>query len=217
MLWGPDPVLGDVPSSDGAAAGDLEQGGWRRQRNAAWILGTAMRSGADDVRTGGNGEPLAGQPGAPTTCSPRRASDRRRRDRRGRDVRAVLVVRARGSRTQLRGQGRLEAHRRTGSPPGRRPAVRASGGVLSTNPIGASGMLPLRGVGQVRGQAGEHQIDGARAWPGSRHGGGSQFFAMGRVLKQAHLTGLVTRIVARAPGQPAPVPQSPGERAGNGA
>jgi acetyl-CoA C-acetyltransferase len=31
---------------------------------------------------------------------------------------------------------------------------------------------------QVRGQAGEHQVDGARTALGHAYGGGSQFFAM---------------------------------------
>jgi len=43
-----------------------------------------------------------------------------------------------------------------------------SGGVLSSNPIGASGMLRFLEVAmQVRGQAGEHQIDGP-GWPSAR-------------------------------------------------
>ena len=55
----------------------------------------------------------------------------------------------------------------------------ASGGVLSSNPIGASGMLRfLEAAMQVRGQAGEHQVDGARRALGQAYGGGSQFFAM---------------------------------------
>ena len=54
-----------------------------------------------------------------------------------------------------------------------------SGGVLSSNPIGASGMLRFLEVAmQVRGQAGEHQVDGARLALGQAYGGGSQFFAM---------------------------------------
>jgi acetyl-CoA C-acetyltransferase len=54
-----------------------------------------------------------------------------------------------------------------------------SGGVLSSNPIGASGMLRFLEVAmQVRGQAGEHQIDGAKLALGQAYGGGSQFFAM---------------------------------------
>jgi acetyl-CoA C-acetyltransferase len=54
-----------------------------------------------------------------------------------------------------------------------------SGGVLSSNPIGASGMLRfLEAALQVRGQAGEHQVDGVRRALGHAYGGGSQYFAM---------------------------------------
>ena len=57
--------------------------------------------------------------------------------------------------------------------------VNMSGGVLSTNPIGASGMIRFgEAAMQVRGQAGEHQVDGARVALGHAYGGGSQFFAM---------------------------------------
>src|SRR6202035_6040505 len=49
-----------------------------------------------------------------------------------------------------------------------------SGGVLSSNPIGASGMLRfLEAAMQVRGQAGEHQVDGVRRGPGPAHRGGA--------------------------------------------
>ena len=54
-----------------------------------------------------------------------------------------------------------------------------SGGVLSSNPIGASGMLRfLETALQVRGMAGEHQVPDARRALGQAYGGGSQFFAM---------------------------------------
>jgi len=57
--------------------------------------------------------------------------------------------------------------------------VNASGGVLSSNPIGASGMLRFAEAAmQVRGQAGEHQVDGVRLAMGHAYGGGSQYFAM---------------------------------------
>ena len=40
--------------------------------------------------------------------------------------------------------------------------VNCSGGVLSSNPIGASGLLRFaEAANQVRGVAGEHQVDGA--------------------------------------------------------
>ena len=57
--------------------------------------------------------------------------------------------------------------------------VNMSGGVLSSNPIGASGMIRFAEAAlQVRGAAGEHQVDGARKALGHAYGGGSQFFAM---------------------------------------
>lgn len=57
--------------------------------------------------------------------------------------------------------------------------VNCSGGVLSTNPIGASGMLRFAEVAmQVRGQAGEHQIDGAKLGVGHAYGGAAQFYSM---------------------------------------
>ncbi|MDJ0868245.1 MAG: thiolase domain-containing protein [Myxococcota bacterium] len=57
--------------------------------------------------------------------------------------------------------------------------VNCSGGVLSSNPIGASGMIRFAEAAlQVRGQAGEHQVDGAKLALGHAYGGGSQFFSM---------------------------------------
>ncbi|HEX8780365.1 MAG TPA: thiolase domain-containing protein [Nocardioides sp.] len=61
---------------------------------------------------------------------------------------------------------------------GRLP-VNCSGGVLSSNPIGASGMLRFAEAAlQVRGRAGDHQVDGVRRALGHAYGGGSQFFSM---------------------------------------
>jgi len=57
--------------------------------------------------------------------------------------------------------------------------VNMSGGVLSSNPIGASGLIRFaESALQVRGMAGAHQVDGARRALGHAYGGGSQFFSM---------------------------------------
>lgn len=54
-----------------------------------------------------------------------------------------------------------------------------SGGVLSSNPIGASGMLRFAEAAlQVMGEAGKHQVAGARRALGHAYGGGSRFFSM---------------------------------------
>ena len=54
-----------------------------------------------------------------------------------------------------------------------------SGGVLSTNPIGASGMIRFAEAAlQVRGMAGEHQVENCRTAMGQAYGGGAQFYSM---------------------------------------
>ncbi len=57
--------------------------------------------------------------------------------------------------------------------------VNASGGVLSANAIGAAGLIRCAEAAmQVRGTAGEHQVDGVRRAMGHAFGGGSQYFAI---------------------------------------
>jgi len=63
-------------------------------------------------------------------------------------------------------------------PDGKLP-VNCSGGVLSSNPIGASGMIRFgEAAMQVRGMAGDHQVDGVRRALGHAYGGATQFFAI---------------------------------------
>ena len=62
---------------------------------------------------------------------------------------------------------------------GGRIPVNASGGVLSSNPIGASGMIRFAEAAiQVMGKAGDHQVEGARKALGHAYGGGSQYYSM---------------------------------------
>jgi acetyl-CoA C-acetyltransferase len=50
---------------------------------------------------------------------------------------------------------------------------------LSSNPIGASGMIRcLEAASQVRGTAGDYQVEGARVALGHAYGGGANYFAM---------------------------------------
>jgi acetyl-CoA C-acetyltransferase len=62
---------------------------------------------------------------------------------------------------------------------GGRLPVNPSGGVLATNPIGASGMIRMvEAANQVRGCCGGHQVDGARLALGHAYGGSANYFAM---------------------------------------
>ena len=83
-----------------------------------------------------------------------------------------LGYRSRRRRLEARREGR----RRTSAASCRRtcPVV-----CCRRNPIGASGMLRfLEAALQVRGMAGEHQVDGAKTAVGHAYGGAAQFFAM---------------------------------------
>ena len=63
--------------------------------------------------------------------------------------------------------------------------VNPSGGVLSTNAIGASGMVRFAETAlQVRGLAGEHQIEGVHTALAQAYGGAAQYFAMGVLRDQ---------------------------------
>ncbi|MGH3724572.1 MAG: thiolase domain-containing protein [Mycobacterium sp.] len=57
--------------------------------------------------------------------------------------------------------------------------VNASGGVLSSNPIGASGLIRFAEAAiQVMGKGGDHQVPGAKKALGHAYGGGSQYYSM---------------------------------------
>jgi acetyl-CoA C-acetyltransferase len=186
MLW--DPVRYDetCPSSDGACAvviGDTAAG---RDRAAAghpvaWIRATSMRteptmfSGKDHVN------PRAGADGAAALWRDAGITEPAREI----DAAEIYVpfswfepmwlenlgFAAPGEGWRLTEAGQTEIG---GSLP-----VNPSGGVLSSNPIGASGLLRFaESALQVMGKAGEHQVDGARTALGHAYGGGSQYFSM---------------------------------------
>ena len=105
--------------------------------------------------------------------------------------RAILGARLRAQTARKDGEPEPKPAQRIGLSATVRPAERVagflggrlpvnpSGGVLSSNPIGASGMLRFAEAAmQVMGRAGEHQVDGARTALGHAYGGGSQYFSM---------------------------------------
>ncbi len=182
MLWDPIRYSETCPSSDGAAAMVItDEAGGDANGNPAWILGNAMRSeptmfaGRDAVN------PVAGQLCADDVFAQAGITDRRAEI----DVVEMYVPFSWYEPMWLEnlgfcpvGDGWKLTEAGVTAMDGDLP-VNPSGGVLSTNPIGASGMLRFgESTMQVRGLAGEHQIDGARTALGHAYGGGSQFFAM---------------------------------------
>jgi acetyl-CoA C-acetyltransferase len=183
MLWDPIRYLECCPSSDGACAMVLaaEDAVGSPAAPPAWVRATAMRSeptmfaGRDEVN------PQAGRDCAADLYRQAGVTDPRREI----DVAEIYVpfswfepmwmenlgFAPEGSGWRMTVEG---ATALGGDLP-----VNPSGGVLSSNPIGASGMLRFAEAAmQVRGQAGAHQVDGARTALGHAYGGGSQFFAM---------------------------------------
>jgi len=182
MLWDPIRFLESCPSSDGACA--MVIGNEKRARSAsrpvAWVHATAMRT-----------EPtmFAGR----DAVNPRAANDAAAevykkagitKPRQEIDCAEIYVpfswfepmwmesfgIAELGEGWKMTYEGATEI--------GGDFPVNMSGGVLSSNPIGASGMLRFAEAAlQVRGMAGEHQVEGARRALGNAYGGGSQYFS----------------------------------------
>ena len=183
MLW--DPVRYDetCPSSDGACAvviGD-QAAAEAAGRPVAWIRATAMRteptmfSGKDHVN------PRAGADAAAALWQQAGITDPLAQI----DAAEIYVpfswfepmwlenlgFAAPGQGWRLTAAGETEI--------GGALPVNPSGGVLSSNPIGASGLLRFAEAAlQVMGTAGAHQVPGARTALGHAYGGGSQYFSM---------------------------------------
>ncbi|MCH2170107.1 thiolase domain-containing protein [Myxococcota bacterium] len=183
MLWDPLHFLESCPSSDGAAAMVLtnEAGARRAPHPPAWVLAHAKRTeftqfpGRDTVK------PAAGVECAKALYRKAGITDPRRQI----DCAELYVpfswyepmwleghlLCEEGEGWKLTDEGVTE---RSGSFP-----VNMSGGVLSSNPIGASGMIRcLEAANQVRGTAGDYQVDGARVALGHAYGGAANYFAM---------------------------------------
>jgi len=186
MLW--DPVRYDetCPSSDGACAvvlGDraAAEAAQAAGRPVAWIRATAMRteptmfSGKDHVNPRAGAEAAAALWGEAGITSPIDEID----------VAEIYVPFSWFEPMWLENLGFAgpgEGWRLTEAGEtqlGGRLPVNPSGGVLCSNPIGASGLLRFAEAAlQVMGKAGDHQVAGARTALGHAYGGGSQYFSM---------------------------------------
>ncbi|MEO9224657.1 MAG: thiolase domain-containing protein [Acidimicrobiales bacterium] len=183
MLWDPIRYSETCPSSDGACALVLasETAAARSPRPPAWVHGTAMRSEPTMSADRDPVLPRAGSECAASVYAQAGITDPRRQV----DCVEMYVPFSWFEPMWLEnlgfagpGEGWKLVEDGVTAMDGDLP-VNMSGGVLSSNPIGASGMLRFgEAAMQVRGQAGEHQIDGAKLAVGHAYGGGSQYFAM---------------------------------------
>ncbi|MDZ7782147.1 MAG: thiolase domain-containing protein [Halioglobus sp.] len=185
MLWDPIRYLESCPSSDGACAMVIADEDYAdaAPRPPAWIRGVAMRSeptmyaGREEVN------PQAGRDCAADVYKQAGITD----PRKDLDVAEVYVPfswyepmwlenlgfapEGEGWKLTMEGATSLDEN---GDIP-----WNPSGGVLSSNPIGASGMIRFaEAARQVRGDAGDHQVAGAKLALGHAYGGGAQFYAM---------------------------------------
>lgn len=180
MLWDPIRYLESCPSSDGSCAvviaGERDAG-----RAPAWIHGMAWRTetghfaGRDEVN------PLAGRLCAAEAYRQAGIDEPARQI----DTAELYIPYSWYEPMWLENIGlaeqnlgwRLVDDGRTAF--GGDLPVNPSGGVLSGNPTGATGLLRFAEAAlQVRGTAGERQVEGARLAVGHAMGGASQFHAM---------------------------------------
>ena len=183
MLWDPIRYLESCPSSDGACAMVLarEQLAEQAPRPPAWVHATSMRSEPTQFPGRDAVNPMAGRMAAQDLYKKAGIQDPRREI----DCAEIYVpfswFEAMWMETlgfAPEGEGWKMVYEGATALDGDFP-VNMSGGVLSSNPIGASGMCRYAEAAlQVRGQAGEHQVDGARLALGQAYGGGSQNFSL---------------------------------------
>lgn len=186
MMWDPLRYLESCPSSDGACAIVLtdEQGGKDAAadgRPPAWVLGTASRSEPGNFP---GRDPVS--PQAARDCAWHVYQQAGITNPREQISMAELYVpfswheaiwleghdiAAPGEGWKMIDSGDTEIG---GSFP-----VNCSGGVLSSNPIGASGLLRFAEAAlQVRGMAGDHQVENAKVALAQAYGANSQYFSM---------------------------------------
>ncbi len=189
MLWDPIRYLETCPSSDGACALVIadEKNAARAAKQPAWIQATAMRSEATAFAGRDQVNPQASRDAAADLWQ--KAGITNPRDEI--DCCEIYVPFSWFEPMWMESLGFAKAgdgwrmtYDGATALDGDLP-VNMSGGVLSSNPIGASGMLRFaEAANQVRGQAGEHQVQNTKRALGHAYGGGSQFFSMWVVAQE---------------------------------
>ncbi len=181
MLW--DPVRYDetCPSSDGACAVIIAGENVALPKEKAWIRATAMRTEPTMFAGKDHVNPRAGREAAEALWRQAGITNPLQQI----DAAEIYVPFSWYEPMWLENLGfaepgegwRLTEAGETAI--GGRLPVNPSGGVMCSNPIGASGLLRFgEAAMQVMGRAGEHQVEGARTALGHAYGGGSQYFSM---------------------------------------
>jgi acetyl-CoA C-acetyltransferase len=188
MIWDPLRYLESCPSSDGACAMVLSsEDALTGDRQPAWFAATAMRSEPTQFAGRDQVNPQAGKDCAADVYRQAGITDPRVEI----DVAEIYVpfswyepMWMENLAFAPEGEGWKMTDSGATAIDGDMP-INPSGGVLSSNPIGASGMLRYAEAAmQVREQAGEHQIDGVRTAMGHAYGGGAQFYSMCILTKE---------------------------------
>ena len=188
MIWDPLRYLESCPSSDGACAMVLSsEDAVTGDRAPAWFAGSAMRSEATQFAGRDQVNPQAGKDCAKEVYRQAGITDPRKEI----DVAEIYVpfswyepMWMENLAFAPEGEGWKMTDSGATAMDGDMP-INPSGGVLSSNPIGASGMIRYAEAAmQIREQAGEHQIDGVRTAMGHAYGGGAQFYSMCILTKE---------------------------------
>jgi acetyl-CoA C-acetyltransferase len=188
MIWDPLRYLESCPSSDGACAMVLSaEDSLTGDRPPAWFAASAMRSEPTQFAGRDQVNPQAGKDCAADVYRQAGITDPRSEI----DVAEIYVpfswyepMWMENLAFAPEGEGWKMTDSGATAIDGDMP-INPSGGVLSSNPIGASGMLRYAEAAmQVREQAGEHQIDGVRTAMGHAYGGGAQFYSMCILTKE---------------------------------
>lgn len=185
MLWDPIRYAEVCPSSDGACAMVLcsEDLAKKSPNKPAWVLGTSMKSEPTMYPWREEVNPQAGIDCAKDVYSQAGIVN----PRKDLDMAEVYVPFSWYEPMWLENLGfadvgegwKLSESGATSLDRGGDIPWNVSGGVLSSNPIGASGMIRFAEAAlQVRGLAGERQVPGCKKALGHAYGGGAQFFSM---------------------------------------
>lgn len=183
VLWDPIRYLEACPSSDGACAMVLtsEQFATTGRYPPAWVLGSGCRTEPATAPRRDTVDPIGGREASRAAYAQAGVTDPTKQI----DCAELYVPFAWYEAMWVEnmgladiGDGWRNVHEGANEIGGSMP-INMSGGLMSGNATGATGMIRLaEAAKQVRGQAEAHQVDGAKMALGHAFGGASSYFAV---------------------------------------